>query len=52
MSEIKGTIFDMDGVLPHSSGIHPEAFREVLADLPVRLRPATPRSRFLARASR
>ena len=34
--ELKGIIFDMDGVLLHSSPIHERAFRDALADLPVR----------------
>ena len=33
---LKGIIFDMDGVLLHSSPIHERAFRDALADLPVR----------------
>ena len=34
--ELKGIIFDMDGVLLHSSPIHERAFRDALAELPVR----------------
>jgi beta-phosphoglucomutase len=33
--ELKGIIFDMDGVLLHSSPINECAFRDVLADLPI-----------------
>ena len=33
--ELKAIIFDMDGVLLHSSPIHERAFRDALADLPV-----------------
>lgn len=35
MGQFTGIIFDMDGVLLHSSPIHAEAFRTVLADLPI-----------------
>jgi beta-phosphoglucomutase len=34
--QIKGIIFDMDGVLLYSSAIHERAYREALADLPIR----------------
>ncbi len=34
--QIKGIIFDMDGVLLYSSPMHERAYREALADLPIR----------------
>jgi beta-phosphoglucomutase len=36
MQAIKGIIFDLDGVLLHSSPLHEQAFREALDSLPIR----------------